>query len=162
MSGTLLPALGVWLIAGFAITATVAAGLVRAFAYLNVRQRAYEDAPASHRVKTGTPTMGGLAFVVVLLVAFAATRLPLLAELVFLVLLCAGIGAIDDAIAIRQGANRGLRARTKFLATALAAAIFLREAAASPSPFPPNVIFHTGTFVLVGDHEGPAVVLPRA
>jgi phospho-N-acetylmuramoyl-pentapeptide-transferase len=152
VSGTLLPALGVWLIAGFAITATVAAGLVRAFAYLNVRQRAYEDAPASHRVKTGTPTMGGLAFVVVLLVAFAATRLPLLAELVFLVLLCAGIGAIDDAIAIRQGANRGLRARTKFLATALAAAIFLREAAASPSPFPPNVIFHAGTFVLVAPY----------
>ena len=36
------------------------------------------------------------------------------------------VGVVDDYLAIRRGSNRGLRARTKFLATALIAAIFLR------------------------------------
>jgi phospho-N-acetylmuramoyl-pentapeptide-transferase len=152
MSGSSLSILGLWVLAGSLIAALLTAGLLAIFGRLEVRQRAYEDAPESHRAKTGTPTMGGLVFVVVLLAAFASTRLPLLPELVLLVVLCAVIGAVDDALAIRSGANRGLRARTKFLASALAAVIFLREAAASPSLFPPDVLLHAGTLTLTAPH----------
>ena len=144
--------LALWVLAGFALAALATAALLAILRRLELRQRAYEDAPETHRVKTGTPTMGGIVFVVVMLAALAGARLPLLPELALLVLLCAGIGAVDDMLAIRSGANRGLRARTKFLATALAAVIFLRLSAASPSLFPPDVIFHAWTFVLIVPH----------
>lgn len=152
MNDPSLPSLGLWVLFGFLVAALAAAALRVLFGRLDVRQRAYEDAPQTHRAKTGTPTMGGLVFVVVLLAALAIRRAPLLPELVFLVVLCAGIGAVDDGLAIRHGANRGLRARTKLLATALAAAIFLREIAASPSFFPPDVLFHAGAISLAAPH----------
>lgn len=144
--------LALWLLFGFVVAALASAGLIAVFARLEVRQHAYEDAPQTHRSKTGTPTMGGLVFVVVLLGTLAISRAPLLPELVLFVVLCAGIGAIDDIVKIRHGANRGVRARTKFLATALAGAIFLREVAASPALFPPDVLFHAGGFVLTAPH----------
>jgi phospho-N-acetylmuramoyl-pentapeptide-transferase len=144
--------LAVWVLAGFAIAALATAALLAILGRLDMRQRAYEDAPLTHQVKTGTPTMGGIVFVVVMLAALAGARFPLLPELALLVVLCAGIGAVDDMLAIRNSANRGLRARTKFLATALAAVIFLRLSAASPSLFPPDVIFHAGTFALIAPH----------
>lgn len=152
-----LPVLAMWLLLGFLVAALASSALLFLLRRFDVRQRAYEDAPATHREKTGTPTMGGLVFVIVLLVVvlvetFARTRVPLLAELVFLVVLCAGIGAIDDMLALRQGANRGLRARTKLLATALAAAIFMRLAGASPALFPPDVLFHGGGLWLSAPH----------
>jgi phospho-N-acetylmuramoyl-pentapeptide-transferase len=143
-----LPSLGLWTLFGFIAAALAAALLLFLFGRLEVRQHAYEDAPQTHRVKTGTPTMGGLVFVAVLLAALAISRAPLLAVLVFFVVLCAAIGAADDLRKIRHGANRGLRARTKFLATMLAAAIFLRELVASSSFSLTGVLFHAGAFSL--------------
>jgi phospho-N-acetylmuramoyl-pentapeptide-transferase len=152
-----LPVLGIWVLFGFLVAALASAALLFLLGRLNVRQHAYEDAPETHREKTGTPTMGGLVFLVVLLLVvlvatFATARVPLLPELVFLVVLCAGIGAIDDMLAIRQGANRGLSARTKLLATALAATIFMRLIGASPALFPPDVLFHGGGLWLSAPH----------
>jgi phospho-N-acetylmuramoyl-pentapeptide-transferase len=144
--------LALWVLVGFALAALATGALLAILGRLELRQRAYEDAPETHQVKTGTPTMGGIVFVAVMLAALAGARLPLLPELALLVVLCAGIGVVDDMLAIRSGANRGLRARTKFLATALAAVLFLRLSAASPSLFPPDVIFHAGTFVLIVPH----------
>ena len=137
---------------GFAVASLAALLLLGVTSRFDLRQQAYEDAPETHRVKTGTPTMGGLVFVVAVLAAFALVRVPLLPELVFLVVVCAVIGAIDDALAIRHGHNRGLRARTKFLATALVAAIFMREISANPALFPPDLIFHAGSFGLTAPH----------
>jgi phospho-N-acetylmuramoyl-pentapeptide-transferase len=140
--------LGVWALLGFLIAALAAAALLAIFRRFEIRQHAYEDAPQTHRAKTGTPTMGGLVFVVVMIATVAISRAPLLPELVFFVALCAGIGAVDDLVKITRGANRGVRARTKFLATALAGAIFMREIAASPAFLAPNVLFHVGAFAL--------------
>jgi phospho-N-acetylmuramoyl-pentapeptide-transferase len=148
-----VPILFVWLVFGFAIAVCTGILLLALLGGLRVRQHVYEDAPQTHQLKAGTPTMGGLVFVVALFAALATIRAPLLPELVFFVALCAGIGAVDDIVKIRQGANRGLRARTKLLATALAAAIFLREVAASPAYFPRDVLFHhAGTFWLTAPH----------
>ena len=147
-----LPALVLWVLFGFLVAALAGALLLFFFGRFQIRQHAYEDAPKTHRAKTGTPTMGGLVFPVVLLGALTISRAPLLPELVVFVVLCAGIGAVDDVVKIRHGANRGMRARTKFLATALAGAIFVREAAASPALFPPNVLFHVGAFWIFAPH----------
>ena len=144
--------LAAWALFGAVVAGLGSGALLFLLRRLGIRQRAYEDAPATHGAKTGTPTMGGIVFALALAAALATVRAPLLAELVLLVVLCAGIGAIDDALAIRRGANRGLRARTKFLATALAATIFMRAAGAAPNLFPPDVIFHAGNFSLAAPH----------
>ena len=149
MSASLL---GAWAAMGFAIAVPAAALLLVAFRRFGIRQRAYEDAPATHQGKTGTPTMGGLVFVVVLLAAGALGRFALMPELVFLTVLCGGIGAIDDTLGVLHGHNRGLRARTKLLATALVAAIFLRAISGAPGLFPLDAIFHAGTVWLVVPH----------
>ncbi len=141
-----------WALFGFAIAVPAGLALLLLTGRLGLRQHAYEDAPPTHQVKTGTPTMGGLVFVAALLVALAAGRVALLPELVVLVVCCALIGFVDDIITVRGGSKRGLRARTKFLATALVAVIFLRAIDAGVAPFPTDTLFHAGTFALIAPH----------
>jgi phospho-N-acetylmuramoyl-pentapeptide-transferase len=145
-------ALLIWMLLGFVVAVPTGLALLLLVARLGVRQNAYEDAPQTHRVKTGTPTMGGLVFVVALLAALVAGRVALLPELVVLVVSCAIIGAIDDIITVRGGAKRGLRARTKLLATALVAVIFLRAIDGSSALFPRDTLFHAGTLWLTAPH----------
>lgn len=145
------PALASWALFGFVIATAAGAILLVVLERLRVRQHAYEDAPQSHSLKTGTPTMGGLVFVVVMVAALAVIHLTSFVDLVLLIVLCAGIGATDDLITLRGGATRGLPARTKFLATALAAVIFLRAIDAHWSA-QQNVIFTAGTFHLIVPH----------
>jgi len=142
----------IWVLFGFVIGGGGALLLLQTLRRLRITQYAYEDAPATHREKTGTPTMGGIVFVVALLAALAAARVSLLAQLALLVTLCAAIGAIDDGMKIGHGGNRGLRARTKLLATALAATIFLREIYDSPGLLPRDVLFHAGSLWLIAPH----------
>ena len=145
-------ALLIWMLLGLVVAVPTGLALLLLVARLGVRQNAYEDAPQTHRVKTGTPTMGGLVFVVALLAALVAGRVALLPELVVLVVSCAIIGAIDDIITVRGGAKRGLRARTKLLATALVAVIFLRAIDGSSALFPRDTLFHAGTLWLTAPH----------
>jgi len=147
-----LAALAAWTLLGFAVALPSGILLLALFGRLHVVQHAYEDAPATHQAKTGTPTMGGIVFVLALLVALAVSPSTLLADLVFLVTLCAAIGAVDDLRKIGRGNNRGLRARTKLLATALAAAIFMRSIANGTALFPRDVLFHAGNVWLVAPH----------
>jgi phospho-N-acetylmuramoyl-pentapeptide-transferase len=128
------------LVATFALVAVLAPAWIRYLRRAALRQHAYEDAPQTHQKKTGTPTMGGLLFLFAPLVAFAISR-----DLVVLAygLLIAGsalIGFIDDFLAIRGGRNRGLNARTKFLATAVIGAAFL-SFVAFVTPDPHAVLF---------------------
>jgi len=140
-----------WIVLGLVIGLIGGAVLLPLLRKLQVRQQAYEDAPKTHQSKSGTPTMGGLVFVLAIL-TMLPLRAPLAPELAILVLLCAAIGFIDDYLAIRQGTNRGLRARTKFLATALVAVIFLRTIDDSFSYFPRDVLFHTDSYTLMAPH----------
>jgi phospho-N-acetylmuramoyl-pentapeptide-transferase len=139
----------VWACFGFVVAAAAGAVLLVLLDRLQVRQHAYEDAPRTHQGKTGTPTMGGLVFVVVFVAALAVVHVALFTDLVLLVVLCAGIGATDDLLMVRGGAKRGLPARTKFLATALAAVIFMREIDAGSSG---AVLLHAGSFVVLAPH----------
>jgi phospho-N-acetylmuramoyl-pentapeptide-transferase len=142
---------GVVIAVGFAFALGTCAALLPLFRKFELRQHAYEDAPATHQVKSGTPTMGGVCFVVALL--------PLLfipggdgvyfPQLFYLVAACAVIGLIDDVMAIRLGRNRGLRARTKFLFTALFAVMFLR---AVGSVTPVDVILQLPNYALHVPH----------
>ena len=132
-----------------ALTCAIELPLLRRFQF---RQHAYEDAPQTHQVKTGTPTMGGLCFVVPLFVLLTAPAVPFNGQLFFLIVACAAIGLFDDVIGIRRGKNRGLRARSKYLLTALVAVTFLNELSASYGTFPRDVIFRAGSYSLVVPH----------
>src|SRR2546430_16861043 len=82
----------------------------------HVAQRIREEAPTQHRGKAGTPTMGGLllippaAIAAVLATPQAGRRrlLPRLAMVAY-----GAVGALDDALAIRDRRNLGLRARER-------------------------------------------------
>ena len=141
-----------WIVLGLVVSLIAGALLLPLLRRLQLRQQAYEDAPPTHQAKSGTPTMGGLVFVAAMAAMIPATRAPLLLQLGLLAIAAAAVGFLDDYLAIRQGRNRGLRARTKFLASALIAVVFLRSIDGSFAAFPRNVIFHAGTFVLTAPH----------
>ena len=141
-----------WVAVAFALSAAFSAVLLPTLKRMQFRQNAYEDAPQTHQKKTGTPTMGGIVFVLALLPIFALRNLELSYQIFFLVAACAAVGFSDDYLAIRSGKNRGLRARTKFLATALIAITFLRWTDQSYALFPRDVLFHSGTYALIVPH----------
>lgn len=142
----------IWLAAGFVISGVTCAIVLPILRRLQLRQHAYEDAPQSHQVKTGTPTMGGICFITPLLVLLAPGEPPLHSQLFFVVAACAAIGLVDDALGIVRGKNQGLRARSKYLLTALVAVMFLNSISASTFAFPRDVIFRAGTAVLAVPH----------
>jgi phospho-N-acetylmuramoyl-pentapeptide-transferase len=148
---TLLATAPLWAFQGAVVALAVGALILPLLRRLQFRQQAYEDAPATHQAKSGTPTMGGIVFVVAMAVA-TLTRAPLVVPLAFLVVACGLVGFADDYLAIRQGTNRGLRARTKFLLTALLAVVYLRALDGSYSFFPRDTLFHAGSYALIAPH----------
>jgi phospho-N-acetylmuramoyl-pentapeptide-transferase len=140
-----------WIAAGFIVAALGSAALVAAFGRWNLRQRTYELAPQTHRQKSGTPTMGGLVFVAATLLLVIFCREPFCIALAVLVVACAVIGVLDDALSMAGAAARGLRARTKFLLTAFVATVFMRMLD-RPELGPRYALFHAGTYWLVAPH----------
>ena len=143
---------------GFLVSVIVGFVLLKLVPRFQFRQIAYEDAPATHKVKTGTPTLGGLTFLASMAIMWIERDSANLA-LLFLVFACGAIGLIDDLMSITRGRNRGLRARTKLLATMLVAIAFLRLADAADHQksmgqwlFPRDTLFHAGTYALVVPH----------
>ncbi|MBV8245786.1 MAG: phospho-N-acetylmuramoyl-pentapeptide-transferase [Candidatus Eremiobacteraeota bacterium] len=137
---------------GFAFGIVAGAILLPVLRSLQVRQHAYEDAPATHQAKTGTPTMGGVLFLIVAALMFADMTDPLRYAYGLLIFGCGAIGFIDDRLGISKGTNRGLRARTKLLLSALVAVTFLNLADRSYALFPRDVLFHTAAYSLVAPH----------
>ncbi len=82
---------------------------------LKFGQTVRSDGPKSHFLKTGTPTMGGLMFIIstaISTLVFASNSLEALTILIFLV--CFGvIGFTDDYIKVVLKRALGLKARSK-------------------------------------------------
>ncbi len=109
----------------FVLAALLMPRLIAALQRASARQIAYEDAPRTHQSKTGTPTMGGVVFALVPLVALFFVPYRATLALAVLIFGCMAIGAFDDLAKIRGAKNRGLRARAKFALTLLVAIAFL-------------------------------------
>jgi len=96
---------------------------------LRAQQAIREDAPVRHRVKAGTPTMGGIVIILAMMAATMLTlrRLPLSVMFALLVMLGYGlVGGVDDLLKVRRRRNIGLRARERLaLQVLLAAAVAL-------------------------------------
>jgi phospho-N-acetylmuramoyl-pentapeptide-transferase len=79
-------------------------------------QQIREEGPAAHHGKAGTPTAGGLVFLLVALVLYLIADRSLAGGFVLIALFLGGaLGFIDDYAAIRGGRNLGLRARYKIV-----------------------------------------------
>lgn len=94
-----------------------------------------EEGPQSHLKKAGTPTMGGVIFIVsTLLVTAAAVRNPGDEAMIALYALVAFgvIGAMDDSLKIIRKKNLGLRAYQKMVLLLAVSGIFGYYAANNP------------------------------
>lgn len=93
---------------------------------LKAAQIIQEDGPSTHQQKAGTPTMGGIFFVpVVILVALIIA--PVTPELIALCLVTLGyalIGWLDDWQILRKKSNKGISPRLKLGLQILVAVIF--------------------------------------
>lgn len=103
--------------------------------YSNIKRMKFgqsirEEGPQSHMKKTGTPTMGGLTFLIsiiitsVVAIIFVDHSNPIIL-LLFVTLGFGLIGFIDDYIIVVKKNNQGLTSKQKFLAQILIAVIFL-------------------------------------
>ncbi len=115
----------------FAVTFLAGRLLVPALRRLKAGQSIKEIGPAWHMSKQGTPTMGGLMFIVGIAAALLATGWRDVAEgnygavFVFLFALVFGaIGFLDDFMKVRHHENTGLTAGWKFLLQLAAAILF--------------------------------------
>ncbi|MFN2582614.1 MAG: phospho-N-acetylmuramoyl-pentapeptide-transferase [Candidatus Dormibacteria bacterium] len=99
------------LAASFVVGAALYPPLVSAFVRRGLGQHIASYGPRSHRIKEGTPTLGGILFCVIALAAWLILdrgREGFIA--VFALLGGAAIGAFDDAINIRSRSRLGLGA----------------------------------------------------
>lgn len=99
---------------------------------LKAGQEIRQDGPTWHNSKAGTPTMGGIMFILgsgitILLMGWGEMLMGNFTHLyVYLFALCFGlIGFVDDYRKVRQHQNEGLTAKQKFVLQLLAAIVFL-------------------------------------
>jgi len=103
---------------------------------LKFGQTIREEGPQSHLIKSGTPTMGGVIFIVSsMLVTTLAVRNPGDEAMIAMYALIAFgiIGAMDDSLKILRKKNLGLRAYQKMILLLAVSGIFAYYAASNPS-----------------------------
>ena len=122
----------VTLLAGCVLTMILGKFVLAELRKLKAGQEIRQDGPTWHNSKAGTPTMGGIAFILGSgIVTFACGWQQMLAGdfahlYVYLFALIFGlIGFVDDYRKVRQHQNEGLTAKQKFVLQLLAAVVFL-------------------------------------
>lgn len=119
----------------FLLTALLLKLLIPILLRLKFGQRILEIGPSWHASKQGTPTMGGIAFIICgtpLMLLFFSVELaktgkadvPLLASTLY-ILANGLIGLTDDFVKLRKKQNEGLKAFTKYALMLIAAAVYL-------------------------------------
>ncbi len=94
---------------------------------LKAGQTEREDGPASHKIKNGTPTMGGFIFLIpwIIVTAFYIPTHRNITPILIAGVGFAGVGFIDDYLKVVKKRNLGLRAWQKLLLQALVSAAVL-------------------------------------
>jgi phospho-N-acetylmuramoyl-pentapeptide-transferase len=104
------------LLLAFALVVILMPSYIRLLRAAGMGKRIRAEGPEAHQAKGGTPTMGGLLVIVVVLALFYFLRgfpqRAIIAPLATL-LLVGGLGAVDDFLNARTG--EGIRARQKML-----------------------------------------------
>jgi phospho-N-acetylmuramoyl-pentapeptide-transferase len=105
--------------------------LIRILARKGYGQIIREDGPSSHHIKHGTPTMGGIIFILSAILGYLFAHLvtgnavTVSALLVIGLVVALGfIGFLDDWLKVSRQNSRGLPGRYKLLGQAIAAGVF--------------------------------------
>ncbi|MGI6177259.1 MAG: phospho-N-acetylmuramoyl-pentapeptide-transferase [Eubacterium sp.] len=112
------------MVAGFVISALLTGIELPFLRKHQLRQYIREEGPESHQKKSGTPTMGGVAMVISIIIValFSSTSSEMIIMIVMMVLFSA-IGFIDDFIKIAEKHNTGLLPWQKIVLQVLFAVI---------------------------------------
>lgn len=104
---------------------------IRGFARIGWGQFIRDDGPQSHHVKRGTPTMGGLVFIVAMLVGYFGGKLlgqdPPTVPVLLILLLIVGMGAVgfvDDYLKISNQRSLGLGGWAKVAGQLIVSVVF--------------------------------------
>ena len=119
-------------VVAFVISAVIGKFLVPALRRWKAGQSIKEDGPTWHMSKQGTPTMGGLMFILATIIVVLVANGPAILSgdwtsvivLVF-ALVFGAIGFLDDYAKIKKKENTGLTAGQKFLLQLAAAILFI-------------------------------------
>ena len=120
----------------FVLTVLISKKLIPVLKSRKMGQKILDIGPRWHKSKEGTPTMGGISFIVAALIVGAVAAVLLwiwdgasvaLPFIFTLLLGLAGglIGCVDDAAKLRNKRNEGLTAAQKFLLQLVASALYL-------------------------------------
>ena len=120
----------------FSITVLILRGLIPKLASMGVGQKILNIGPNWHSKKEGTPTMGGISFILsgliatLLLLMFFSNSMEnrdiaILINVIIFGVLNALIGVVDDIAKIRKKQNEGLTPKAKFLLQSIFCVVFL-------------------------------------
>ena len=116
---------------GFIVSVIMGLGLIPILKRINFGQRISEYVGEAHRKKEGTPTMGGIIFIIptILSILFLVldNRLEMTYNLLIIMIvfiLYAFIGFLDDFLSLKRGKNEGLTVTQKFIGQIIVALIF--------------------------------------
>lgn len=119
------------LMASFLISVILGLIIIPALKSVNFGQKISEYVGLSHRKKEGTPTMGGLIFIIATLITVLILVLTKKIVFSYNLGIClavfigyAFIGFLDDYLSIKRGKNEGLTVAQKFLLQVVVAIIF--------------------------------------
>lgn len=123
-------------LAALVLTAAAERILIPLLKSVKMEQKILDIGPRWHKSKEGTPTMGGLGFIVSAFIVFigvviwaAVTKADMdiwrICITFGFALLCGGIGFIDDYAKFFKKQNEGLSAGNKYLLQLIAAALYL-------------------------------------
>lgn len=119
-------------IVSFLVTAVAGRFLIPVLRRMKAGQSIREDGPTWHMGKTGTPTMGGLMFILGIFIAITAAGWKNMLTGDFkhfyvygLALIFGAIGYADDYVKVKKKRNLGLTAVQKLLLQLAAAVVFL-------------------------------------
>ena len=120
------------LVVSFCATALIGLVLIPKLRKMKAGQQIREDGPVWHMSKQGTPTMGGLMFIVGISIAVFTVGLPSIlagkwghAIVLFFALIYAAIGFLDDYEKLKKKQNLGLTASQKFLIQLVVAVVLV-------------------------------------
>lgn len=99
---------------------------IRLLRVRNIGQQVRADGPQGHLVKQGTPTMGGVLILLVVIAVFTALGHPSRSTLLALgtMVACGLLGFIDDWAKVAHERSLGLRPRAKMFWQAVVAIVF--------------------------------------
>lgn len=119
-------------VVAFVISAVIGKFLVPALRRWKAGQSIKEDGPTWHMSKQGTPTMGGLMFILATIIVVLVVNGPAILSgdwtsviVLAFALVFGAIGFLDDYAKIKKKENTGLTAGQKFLLQLAAAILFI-------------------------------------